>query len=1238
MRRVQMAATVISLCLMALALSAEESRKDPGSSGTTPAPVDITVPYALCASATEPPVIDGRLDDACWKQSVELGPFVRIAGGELPREGSRAYLLHDDKYLYLGIECDESLLDERLQRTHEIKREMKERDADVYADDCVEVFLQPDPAKGAYYHLVINSLGTLYDALCGKDGSTDKGWSSNAKIAVSSDQKAWRIELAMPWSDFDMAAKDGGRFRFNICRHECPNQEYTCWSPTGQGFHQPDKFGVVVLGKPVLGMRRILPPEFSEGEKVYSVTLANPAKDSRKAQVAALVKYDKGDWSSHAQTVPVPPEGEAAAKTSYLLSSGENLCFALDTPADKANDTLCFKSDYLPVRADTEYAVSAMVKAENLTGGGRPLVLSVSSMDAARKPIKSYEDVLVVPTGTYEWRRVEGKWRSATNAAEILFWAVKWAGSGVTGKVWIDDMRMCPAGSCVNALPNGALERDADGVVAGWPTQSGWMFAPSYARGTYANIVLQVYDETGPLLCSSAVIAGEIAKKDTAISSALMLRACMPESLDMLRIRSLYAVQGGYLYLPMVFRSSIGEKLDDCRLTLEVPAFLRLVDPNPRATILKRERTTRAGQPHIRYELLFPAESISPVEAQKETTVLNHLLFKCEITPEAKSEWRLFHAAAAGGKKEAENEVSLFLLPPLEWKRPTSVIIDNWACSSFYRPLRTMNENEVDLVAKTFRMAGFNQIGKSIGTHYIQKYDFRIQGGIPLINAPGSLFPEGMEYLAVHKEAWAVDFSGKKYNTCFCPTYFLSAENKHLPEIEKWLEKEAKGLAMLDWDYEVSVTRPTSICLCERCLKAFREAAKIPPDIELTAKSILEKHRKAWVDFRCRQNAEISGLFQAPIKRGNPQCIYSVYSGYQGPTDEQYGVDWRYMSKYCDFVWCGYGRSPQMIAATHAAIGDRPFIGGELAWYGSAPYDNKDIRTILFRRLTDCGSGIMTYFNWIVDGRFYGAVSAVAGFTADFEPFFSWDVDDKGVYHSHYKRDDALVEVAGEGTTNDVTVLTYGKERLVILFNEGKNSRKFQIKNLAWKEGLACVDYGTKKVSGAEVAIEVPAYDVRIFHVLDPAEAAVVEAPEPMSAAEMEKLACYPLLAWRGKGSRPGDQVYTLEISQDEKFPDGNTSRVEGIASTIHVIGERLKAGESYFWRVRGKDVVSGKVGPYSDAVSFRVPLFKDVCAWPPIFNPQGTEQVSNTLRVEATLAEDMKWTVTIADSTNKAV
>jgi len=1195
--------------------------------------LDITVPYALCASTTEPPVIDGQLNDISWKKSIELGPFVKISSGELPRQRGRAYLLHDEKYLYIGVELDESLLDERFQRTHEIKREMKIRDSRVYEDDCLELFLQPEQTNEQYYHLVVNSLGTLYDARCNKDGLNDKNWNSNAKIAVSSDQRAWRIELAIPWSDFGMTAENGKRFRFNICRHECPNQEYTAWSPTGKGFHQPDKFGTVVLGQPILGSQRMSLPDYSEGRNVNSMTLFNPAQDIRNGIVNTLVKYDNGDWISYAQTVTISPTSTVDVQNSYPLNSNENLCLSMSASAAMAGDTMCFRSDFIPIKANTEYTVSAMVRADNLTSGERPLVLSLSSVNTDRKPIKSYEQVLAIPTGSYGWRRIEGRWRSAPNAAEILFWTVKWKDSGVTGKVWIDDIRISPAGSYINILPNGAIERDNDGLVIGWPVKSGWLINPSNARGAHANIVLQLYDGSGSLLYNSPVISREITKRNMIICSSLMLPSSMSECSDMLRVKSLYAAPGGYLYLPLVFRSSIKDKLDGCHLTLDVPAFLQLVDPIPRATILKRKKSDRDGQPYIRYELLFPAERVSPADGDKKTAIINHLLFQCKITTDKQNEWRIFYAASAGGRKESENEIPVLLLPPLEWKRPANVIIDNWACTSFYRPLGVMNEKEVDIVAKTFRMAGFNQTEKLLGDNYIKKYDFKIKDGINIINNSGY----GIDYLAAHKDACAVDFSGKKDNTRFCPSYFLSKENTQLQKIAEWIEKEVKGLTMMGWDYEVPVTKPDSICLCDRCLNAFRKAAEIPSDSQLTAKIVLDKYRESWVNFRCRQNAEIAGLFRSMVKKGNPKCSFMVYSSYQGEDSGQYGVDWRYMSNSCDIVFCGYGRSQKMLSATHKAIGDRPLIGGELAWYGNDPYENTEIKTILFRRLTDCGSGIMTYFNWVVDGRFYGAVSSVACFAADFEPFFGWDVDENGVYHSNYKRDDTLVEVAGEGSKDDVAVLTHGKERLIFIFNEGKNNRKFQIKNNSWSSGMICLDYATKKMVGQKVAVEVPAHDIRIFHVVDADAMDIVEAPVPMSTVEMEKLACYPLLAWRGQGSRPGDQTYTLEISRDEKFPDGKTTRIDGIASTSYITGEGLLAGGSYFWRVRGKDVVSGKAGPYSAAVSFRVPLFKDVYLYPYAFNPLAKDQV-NVANIEATLDDEMKWIVTLANSENKVV
>ena len=85
------------------------------------------------------------------------------------------------------------------------------------------------------------------------------------------------------------------------------------------------------------------------------------------------------------------------------------------------------------VRLISLYRFSAMVKTEELTKGGRPLVFAISSYDTDGKAIKTYEPVAAFPVGTNKWQPVIGEWQAPPNAAGILFWVVKWGNSVVTG-------------------------------------------------------------------------------------------------------------------------------------------------------------------------------------------------------------------------------------------------------------------------------------------------------------------------------------------------------------------------------------------------------------------------------------------------------------------------------------------------------------------------------------------------------------------------------------------------------------------------------------------------------------------------------------------------------------------------------------------------------------------------------------------------------------------------------------
>src|SRR5271157_4912364 len=61
----------------------------------------------LCHYATHVLTIDGKLDEADWAQAAWTSNFVDIANSVPPRFRTRAKLLWDENYLYVGAELEE---------------------------------------------------------------------------------------------------------------------------------------------------------------------------------------------------------------------------------------------------------------------------------------------------------------------------------------------------------------------------------------------------------------------------------------------------------------------------------------------------------------------------------------------------------------------------------------------------------------------------------------------------------------------------------------------------------------------------------------------------------------------------------------------------------------------------------------------------------------------------------------------------------------------------------------------------------------------------------------------------------------------------------------------------------------------------------------------------------------------------------------------------------------------------
>jgi len=226
----------------------------------------------VAVRATAPPVMDGRLDDPAWAAAPWTDLFVDIEGGRQPKPSfnTRAKMLWDDTYLYIGASMDEPHL----------WSDITERDAVIFHENDFEVFIDPDGDGHDYVELEINARGTVWDLRLPRpyraggqaiDSFDVHGLRSAVHLDGTLNQpgdidRSWSVELAMPWSAFGpderhpTMPRPGDQWRINFSRVEWAtdvvngryrakpgvNEHNWVWSPQHViDMHRPERWGYV---------------------------------------------------------------------------------------------------------------------------------------------------------------------------------------------------------------------------------------------------------------------------------------------------------------------------------------------------------------------------------------------------------------------------------------------------------------------------------------------------------------------------------------------------------------------------------------------------------------------------------------------------------------------------------------------------------------------------------------------------------------------------------------------------------------------------------------------------------------------------------------------------------------------------------------------------------------------------------------------------------------------------------
>src|SRR5438132_558705 len=111
----------------------------------------------VCYRASGPIQVDGRLDEASWQAVPWTDAFVDIEGDAKPRPRfrTRAKMLWDDQYFYVGAELEEP----------HVWGTLTQHDAVIFHDNDFEVFIDPNGDNHEYYEFEINALNTGWDLL-----------------------------------------------------------------------------------------------------------------------------------------------------------------------------------------------------------------------------------------------------------------------------------------------------------------------------------------------------------------------------------------------------------------------------------------------------------------------------------------------------------------------------------------------------------------------------------------------------------------------------------------------------------------------------------------------------------------------------------------------------------------------------------------------------------------------------------------------------------------------------------------------------------------------------------------------------------------------------------------------------------------------------------------------------------------------------------------------------------------
>src|SRR6185437_4883926 len=187
--------------------------------------------YRTCRLSSAKPVIDGKLDDACWKTGVWAGDFTQWIPNEgaKPSQPTQMKILYDDKNIYVAIRAFDSI-------PQKIARKAGRRDE--FTGDMVGITFDSYHDHRTGFEFDVSAAGQKTDLVLTNPSNTDLDWNAVWYAKTGREDSAWTAEFEIPLSQLRYSKDSVQVWGLHVWRWIDRFQQESDWEPqssTGPG-------------------------------------------------------------------------------------------------------------------------------------------------------------------------------------------------------------------------------------------------------------------------------------------------------------------------------------------------------------------------------------------------------------------------------------------------------------------------------------------------------------------------------------------------------------------------------------------------------------------------------------------------------------------------------------------------------------------------------------------------------------------------------------------------------------------------------------------------------------------------------------------------------------------------------------------------------------------------------------------------------------------------------------------